>query len=140
MRKKMVFLPLLVLFGVLAALAGRHFIGSRPFRDLRDGEIVSASVQLMPPDVTLTLTADECRALEGLLREVVIYERDSSWNSYCGQAVVYTAALADGTERTVYAYNPFLIIDGIGYRTKYKPCEALSRFANVTLSDARKAQ
>ncbi len=57
-----------------------------------------------------------------------------------GRRLCITAALADGTERTVYAYNPFLIIDGIGYRTKYKPCEALSRFANVTLSDARKAQ
>jgi len=140
MRKKMVFLPLLVLFAALAALAGRHFIGSRPFRDLRDGEIVSASVQLMPPDVTLTLTDDECRALEGLLREVVIYERDGSWNSYCGQAVVYTVALADGTEHTVSSFSPFLIIDGIGYRTKHKTCEALNRFANITLSEARKAQ
>ena len=40
---------------------------------------------------------------------------------------------ADGTVTDVTAYNPFLIIDGTGYRTAYGPCEALNRFANELL-------
>jgi hypothetical protein len=28
------------------------------------------------------------------------------------------------------AYNPFFIIDAVGYRTKYEPCEKLNLWAN----------
>ena len=41
--------------------------------------------------------------------------------------------MTDGSTTDVMAYNPFLVIDGVGYRTKYEPCEALSRYANQLL-------
>jgi hypothetical protein len=28
------------------------------------------------------------------------------------------------------AYNPFFIIDAVGYRTKYEPCEKLNSWVN----------
>ena len=31
-------------------------------------------------------------------------------------------------------YNPFLIIDGVGYKTKYEPCQALNSYANELLN------
>ena len=33
------------------------------------------------------------------------------------------------------AFNPFIIIDGIGYKCKYEPCEALNNYANRLLTD-----
>ncbi len=43
--------------------------------------------------------------------------------------------MADGTETEITACNPFLVIDGAGYRTKYAPCEALNSYANRLLRD-----
>ena len=33
-----------------------------------------------------------------------------------------------------YLYNPFIIIDGIGYKCKYEPCEALNHYANELMT------
>lgn len=43
--------------------------------------------------------------------------------------------MTDGTKREIVAFNPFLIIDGVGYRTKYEPCEVLSSYANGLLEE-----
>ena len=107
--------------------------GSRPFAHLEGADLVSATVRLSPPDVTLELDRAELDELAGLLREVVVYERDGSWTEYAGQAVTYTLELAGGLTCTVTDYNPFLILDGVGYRTKYEPCEALNSFGNRLL-------
>ena len=45
-------------------------------------------------------------------------------------ALLLALTLTDGTTREVSAYNPFLIIDGRGWRTTYEPCEALNAFGN----------
>ena len=107
--------------------------GDRPFSDLEGADLVSAIVHLSPPDVTLELDRDELDQLAGLLREVVVYERDDSWTEYTGQAVTYTLELADGRTCTVTDYTPFRSLDGVGYRTKYEPCEALNSFGNRLL-------
>ena len=38
-----------------------------------------------------------------------------------GAALLIYGALADGTVTEVTAFNPFLIIDGTAYKTKYAP-------------------
>lgn len=63
-------------------------------------------------------------------RSGFIFIAYASYKKYGGQAVIYTITMNDGTEITVNAYNPFIIIDGIGYKTKYEPCERLSQIAN----------
>ena len=119
---------------LLAALAaGLLFYGRKPFRGLGAGDIASASVALMPPHVTLGLDGAEMGTLAELLGEVRITRPDQSWTEYAGQAVQFTVTFTDGTETEVTGYNPFLIIDGTGYRTAYEPCEALNRFANELL-------
>ena len=40
-------------------------------------------------------------------------------------AGIFKIAKANGTKISVNAYTPFLIVDGVGYRTKYDPCEEL---------------
>lgn len=117
---------LLLLLALVFALA----VGRRPFRSLEASDIRSASVELLPPDVTIQLDRDEIAALVPLLREVCVTRRDDSYTEYAGQAVRFTLTLADGGTTTVTAYNPFLILDGQGWRTAYGPCEALNAFAN----------
>lgn len=104
--------------------------GRRPFRGLDAGDILAASVRLTPPDVTIRLEPPEIETLAALLREVHVTRRDGSYTDYDGQGVLFTLTMADGTTTEVLAYNPFLVIDGVGYRTAYQPCEALSHFGN----------
>lgn len=42
----------------------------------------------------------------------------------------FSLTMQSGGQVTLVAYNPFLIIDGQGYRTKYGPCEELNRLGN----------
>lgn len=141
---------LLPLLGGLAALLAAGLLlwpraGTRPFRDLTAGDarpfrnltardIQSVKLELYPPGVEFTLTREEIEELAPLLNGVVVYQRDDSYREYNGQACLFTLTLADGSRTTVEAYNPFLIVDGVGRRCEYGPCEALSHFAN-TLRD-----
>lgn len=107
--------------------------GKKPFKDLEPSEIVSATVRLTPPDRTIQI--EEIEELTGYLNDVVIYNEDNSYTEYSGQGVAFTLKLADGTQTEVMAYNPFFVIDGVGYKTKYEPCQALSAYANRLLND-----
>lgn len=124
-----------VLAVLLALAAGLLFWGRRPFRGLEAADIAAASVTLMPPDVTLELDAGEIETLAELLGYLRITRPDQSYTEYTGQAVLFTVTFADGTETEVMEYNPFLILDGTGYRTAYEPCEALNSFANELLRE-----
>lgn len=116
------------------ALLGPSVMGTRPFQGLTPEEVQSAQLELFPPDVSIQLTREEIARLVPLLNELVVYRRDDSWREYNGQLCLFTLTLADGSRTTVQDYNPFLIVDGVGRRTKYEPCEALNHFAN-TLRD-----
>ena len=105
-------------------------VGHRPFRNLEASDIQSASVELLPPDVSAQLAPAEVETLAELLRQVRVKWRDDSYTEYCGQAVIFTLTMTDGTVRKAMAYNPFLVIDGVGWRTAYAPCEALNAFGN----------
>ena len=107
--------------------------GKKPFKDLEPSEIVSATVRLTPPDTTIQI--EEIEELTGYLNDVVIYNEDNSYTEYSGQGVIFTLKLSDGTQTEVMGYNPFIVIDGVGYKTKYEPCQALSAYANRLLND-----
>lgn len=123
-RRKIIWIILLMVLLVLAAGAA-VFMGRKPFKDLN---IASVTVKLSPPDETIQIAEPE--ALEELLEDVVIYRQDDSYREYAGQAVTFSLTLEDGSQMLVTAYNPFIIIDGVGYRCKYEPCERLSSYAN----------
>lgn len=129
--KKWLWLGILLLAAVVLLLLARR--GLRPFRDLEAADLIAVSVELLPPDVTVTLDAAEREELAGLLREVVIYQRDDSITEYAGQSVIFTLELADGSTRTVVDFYPFLVLDDVSYRMEYAPCEALNAFANSLL-------
>lgn len=101
--------------------------GGRPFQKLEAAEVTFASVCLTPPDATLEIP--DIEELTGLLQKAVVYNRDDSYTDYDGLGVTFALTFADGTQTQITAYNPFLIIDGVGYRTEYAPCEALNQYA-----------
>ena len=135
LQKRYILIVGVVLAVLLALAAGLLFWGRRPFRDLEAADITAASVTLMPPDVTLELDEAEIKTLAELLGDLRITRPDQSYTEYAGQTVQFTVTFADGTETELTDYNPFLIIDGTGWRTAYGPCEALNRFANELLRE-----
>lgn len=110
------------------------FSGRKPYKNLEASDIVSATVHLAPPDKTIQIT--DIKELVAYLNEVVIYNEDNSYTEYDGQAVIFTLTLADGSQEEITAYNPFVVINGTGYKTKYEPCEKLNNYANGLLGKA----
>lgn len=137
MKKQILLAVLCILVLVGAVLAKTFLLGKKPLKSLRTDEVSSATVELYPPDVTLQLTEDEIKQLVPILNRVVTYQRDDTYGEYCGQAVIFTLTRTDGTQLRVQAYNPFLVIDGAGYRTKYGPCEELNALGNKLNSNYR---
>ena len=132
MKKKSLIIAALSI-ALLAVLAAAFFFPKwkKPYKDLDAAQIASARVLLTPPGETVEI--EDIQELLDILRDVVIYREDDSYTDYAGQGVVFTLIMTDGTRTEIMAYNPFLVIDGIGYRTEYEHCEALSRYANALL-------
>lgn len=123
-------LSVTIIMIVFAVISGR-----KPYKNLDTSQIVSAVVRLTPPGETIQIT--EMTELVNLLKDVVIYNEDNSYTEYCGQGVIFTLTMTDGTQTSIMAYNPFLVIDGVGYKTKYEPCEALNQYANMLLEQTK---
>lgn len=137
MKKKILPAVLCVLV-LVGAVSTKIFLwGTKPLKNLRTQEVVSATAELYPPDVTLHLTAEEIKRLVSILNQVVTYQRDDTYGESDGQAVIFTLTKTDGTQLRVQAYNPFIVIDGVGYRTKYGPCEDLNALGNKLNSSYR---
>lgn len=130
MKKKALSLFILAVITIAGFIIGKSFGGAKPFHGLSVSEISSISVKLSPPDVTFELTANDIEEVVDILHTIVVYSKDNSYRNYAGQAVVLTITKTDGTHVTATAFNPFFIIDGIGYKTKYEPCEKLNSWAN----------
>lgn len=112
----------------------KHF-SHRGKEYLEASDIVSATVHLAPPDKTIQVT--DIKKLAECLNKVVIYNKeDNSYAEYSGQAVIFTLTMADGSQEEIVAYNPFVVINGTGYKAKYEPCEKLNSYANELLRQA----
>lgn len=107
--------------------------GKKPYKNLDTAQIASATVRLSPPDKTIQIT--DINELVKYLKDAVIYNKDNSYTEYSGQGVIFTLTMSDGMQTEIMAYNPFLVIDGVGYKTKYEPCEALNSYANRLLDE-----
>ena len=134
MRKRTMVISLIcILLAVFTMIIFVFASGRKPYKDLEAAQIVSATVQLSPPGKTIQIT--ETKELVDLLKDVVIYNKDNSYTDYSGQGVTFTLVMIDGTQTSIMEYNPFLVIDGVGYKTKYEPCEALNHYANRLLEE-----
>lgn len=123
----------LVIF--LLAVGAGIWMGSKPFGQLKEEEVVRAKLSLTPPDISFELSSGEIRELVPLLRELRTFQGDNRYTDYAGQMLIFTIGLRDGSEKKVAVYSPYIIIDDIGYRAEESPCEALSLFANRLASE-----
>lgn len=128
-----IFSFLIVTAVIFCSCSAKDSSENRPFAELQSSEIRSASVQLQPPNEIVSIPEPE--ELTALLHDVVIYEEDNSYSEYDGQSVIFTLEKTDGTTVEIMAYDPFVVIDGIGYKCEYEPCEALNRYANDLLNE-----
>lgn len=132
-HKKILLIALICLIGI--GISVPLFSGHRPFKNLTAEDITSANVRLSPPDTTIQISeTEELEELASYLNEVVIYNKDNSYTEYVGQGAIFTLSLADGSQVEIIEFNPFIIIDGTGYKCKYEPCEALNNYANGLMS------
>lgn len=137
MKKKLLIATLCALVLVSGVLGKLFVVGDKPLHGLTASEITAATVELYAPDAALELSQTEIEELVPILDRVVTYQRDDSYGEYCGQAVIFTLTKTDGSQLRVQAYNPFIVIDGVGYRTKYEPCEDLNQLGNDILRQRR---
>lgn len=132
MKKRTLIISLVcVLLAAAVVIGFAAFGGRKPYKDLDATQIASVTVHLIPPDITVQIV--EIEEFVGYLKDVVIYNEDNSYTGYNGQAVTFTLTMTDGTQTSIMAYNPFLVIDGVGYKTEYEPCEKLNNYANKLL-------
>lgn len=130
-RRTFIILLMCMLLAAAVVIGFAAFGGKKPYKDLVATQIASATVHLTPPDTTVQIV--DIEEFVAYLKDVVIYNKDNSYTEYSGQGVAFTLTMTDGTQTRIIAYNPFLVIDGVGYKTKYEPCEALSNYANMLL-------
>ncbi len=130
MKKKPVIVVCVLLIFLCTALF--FFIGRKPFKNLQASDIVSAQIKLSPPDEAKQIT--NMKEFVPYLNNIVVYGEDNSYTEYVGQGVIITLVLSDGKQVEITEYNPFVIIDGVGYKAKYEPCEELNRYANSLIA------
>ena len=53
---------------------------------------------MLSPDLTISLNEENIFELIDILNDVVIYNKDNSYEMYNGQAVIYTIVKTDGTQ------------------------------------------
>lgn len=121
------------IIAVMIMITFSIFAGKRPYKDFQTSDIVCASVHLTPPDKTVEI--NDIEELVTILKDIVIYGEDNSYTEYAGQATSFTLVMKNGSTEKITAYNPFIIINGTGYKAKYEPCERLNNYANKLLKE-----
>ena len=127
-------ISMVLVFILMFSSAGCGEQSKKPYKDLVASDVASATVTLSPPNKTIQI--DNIEKLVSLLRDIVIYEEDNSYSEYYGQSVSFTLTMTDGSEEKARPFGGFFVINGTGYKTKYKPSEKLSNYANELFNRA----
>lgn len=133
MRIRRSYVMLLLLALAVVVIAGGARL--RPFRGIDASDIAAVSVRCLPPGEETELTQAQIEEIAELLPTVVIYQKDDSGAEYAGQSVTFTMEKTNGETITVTAFAPFLEVDGVWYRAKQSPCEALSDLGNRLIEE-----
>lgn len=129
-KRNFIIVAIFSMMCIVMVLAFMNGIGQKPFENLKKEEIKEVTLELYPPSTKTTLKESEIEKLVEILQNVVIYNDDNTYGNNNGQMVVYRIMKTDDTVIVIQVSNPFLVIDGTGYRTKYKPCEELNNLGN----------
>ncbi len=131
--RKTLFAGVAAIFSALLIVIGTSY-GEKPFARLNASDIASATLYAVPPSAELVISDQQILSeLVDILNSVKVYDKSEEGHSYVGQLVRFTLTLKDGTVLSVGAYNPFLYINEIGYKTTYGPCQRLNQLGNRLL-------
>lgn len=129
-QRRILYAAMLAILLLIPSIALIFRSGDKPFRDLDVSQVVAASVKSTSPDVSAALDGDAIADLVSVLQAVKLYGEVLNYQELSGTFVTFTFTLADGTEHTVSACAPYVVIDGTGYQTDAEPCQALGTIAD----------
>ena len=128
--KRKFIIALLVLSCLLFNACGKKSLESK-ISDLN--HVKSISVTMRPPESTIELSEEQIDEVVNILKKVTIGQKDDSYRELNGQWVEYDITYKDGSSISVASFNPYIVIDGVGYETAYEACEELNSYANSLL-------
>ncbi len=128
--KKWIITSLFILL-TITILIVINISGEKPLKDLKVKDIEKVEVFLQPPNIKKEVTdKEQIQKLVETLNRIVIYKKNNSWGNYNGQFVQYTITKKNGEIIKWGDYNPYIVLNGVGYKAKYQPCEELNALAN----------
>ncbi len=125
-----IIIALLMLSCLLLSACGKKSVESK-ISDLK--HVKSISVTIRPPESTIELSEEQIDEVVNILKKATIGQKDDSYRELNGQWVEYDITYKDGSSISVASFNPYIVIDGVGYETDYEACEELSSYANSLL-------
>ncbi|WP_053985063.1 hypothetical protein [Niameybacter massiliensis] len=131
MKNKIIFIALFIVILIgIGMFCFSNICGERPFMNLTNDEVVSINLIVRPPETTISITDEiQIKELVDILKTIVTYQKKDS-SGYVGQLMQFNLYLKDGNTLEIGVYNPFIIINGTSYKTKYEPCKQLSVLGN----------
>lgn len=100
--------------------------GKKLLKNLNVSDITSIEVVALPPnEVKYIDKQEDIENIISKLKKVIIYNKIEQ-NDYYGQTIIYILVMNDGSKRQIMISNPIVEIDGVLYKTKYAPAEALN--------------
>ncbi len=132
MKRFLTAVAAVMLSGLLIVIGTTY--GEKPFARLNASDVESATLYAAPPSAEIAISDQQILSeLVDILHSVKVYDKSEKGREYDGQLVRFTLTLKDGSVLNVGAYNPFLYIDEIGYKTAYGPCQRLNQLGNRLL-------
>ncbi len=129
-KKKLVIGMAIVIGLVVVYFLLTGLIGRQPFKTYSVDMIQSVTVRALPPDTTEELSQEEIAEFVSILQTVRTYNMSWGYKISGGQNCIFTVTFTDGAITEINATNPYMIINGRGYKTEYEPCELLNQLAN----------
>ena len=128
-QRRILYAAMIALLLLVPSVALFFQSSEKPFRDLEAGQVVGVCVEAASSGEAVALDEQAVADFVSVLQAVKLYGEDPGYQEASGPFVTFSFALSDGTEHTVSACAPYVVIDGTGYRTDVEPCQALSSLA-----------
>lgn len=122
-----------IAFSALLIVIGMVY-GDKPFARLCASDVVSARLYAVSSSAEMEIRDDKTLSeLIDILNSVKVYDKIESGSSHAGQRFHFALTLKDGSVVNIGAHNPFLYIGETSYKTRFGPCQRLSRLGNRLL-------
>lgn len=132
MKKKSILVTIALIILIIAFFIINHYkLDEKPFENLGVGEVKEITLNVTPSGKSMVITeTNTIKKFTDILNNIEIYEKDDSWKKYFGGFNEITVSMVNGENIKIVEFNPFLIINDVGYKTNYDVCEKLDELIN----------